>query len=98
MYKDKMSISEVLDRLTAFNPIKICFNNIVLYNDYDSKEEVEPGVFGEIESYKTVVPKRLKTALDNYDVLVKKFEVVIVQHHHSIVYLYGEKIRKGCYG
>jgi hypothetical protein len=92
-----MPILAVLDRIQAFNPIKICFNDFELYNDYDSNKQVEPGIYGEIEPYMIAVPKRLKTALDNYDVLVTKFEVLVVQHHHSLIYMYGEKIKKGYY-
>jgi hypothetical protein len=87
-------ILEVLEDLRSFNPVKICFNGFVLYNDYDSNIEVEPGVFGEIESYLIVVPQRLKTALDNYDVFVTGFDLRTVHNHHSIVYLYGEKVSK----
>ena len=93
----KRPILEVLEDLRVFNPIKICFNDKELYNDWDSTTEIEPGVIGEVEPYLSVVPKRLKTALDKYDVLVTKFEVLIVEFHHSIVYMYGEKIQKGYY-
>jgi hypothetical protein len=94
--QDKMPILDVLKALEGFYPIKICFNDIVLYNDYDSTPEIEPGVFlGEVEPYLIAVPKRLKSALDNYDVFVTRFEVLPIQSHHSLVYLYGQKIRKG---
>jgi hypothetical protein len=91
----KLPILEVLDRLQTFSPIKICFNDFELYNDYDSNKEIEPGVFGEIEYPMIAIPKRLKSALDSYDIYVTRLEIVIVQHHHSIVYMYGEKIKKG---
>ena len=86
---NRQPILEVLDRLSIFSPVKICFNGIELYNDYNSKSEIEP--------YMIAVPKRLKTATDNYDVLVSRFELMIVEHHHSIVYLYGEKVQKDLY-
>ncbi len=97
MYRreDKMPILEVLEQLQAFNPIKICFNGFELYNDYNSNVERLPGVFGEIQPYDVVVPERLKSALENYDVWVTKLEISIVQHHHSLVFMYGEKIKKG---
>ena len=94
---DSRPILEVLDNIGVFSPIKICFNGFELYNDFDSDKEIEPGVFGELEPYMIAVPKRLKTALDNYDILVTKFEVLIVHQHHSLIYLYGEKIKKGYY-
>ena len=73
---------------------KFYFNNFELYND-DPDNETEPGVYGETEPLMLAVPKRLKTVLDKYDVFVTRFEVVITQYHHSIVYMYGEKIIKG---
>ena len=85
-------ILEVLEDLRPFSPIKICFNEFELYNDYDSITEIEPGVFGEREHYMIAVPMRLKTALDKYDVYVSKIEIHIEHHHHSIVYMYGEKV------
>ena len=85
-------ILEVLEDLREFSPIKICFNGFELYNDYDSTTEIEPGVFGEHEPYMIAVPMRLKTALDKYDVYVSRVEIIIEHHHHSIVYLYGEKV------
>ena len=87
-------ILEFLEDLRSFSPVKICFNDFELYNDYDSKIEIEPGVFGEIEPYMIAVPQRLKTTLDNYDVFVTGFDLRVVDHHHSIVYLYGEKVKK----
>ena len=88
-----MPLLEALDRLEMFCPIKIYFNNFELYND-DPDNETEPGVYGETEPLMLVVPKRLKTVLDKYDVFVTRFEVLITQYHHSIVYMYGEKIIK----
>ena len=85
-------ILEVLEDLWAFNPVKICFEGKVLYNDYDSVEEAEPGVYGELFPPMSVVPERLKTALDKYDVYVNSLDIRIVHHHHCIVYMYGKKV------
>ena len=95
--QDARPILEVLEDIQAFNPVKIVFNDFELYNDYDSNVEIEQGVFGEVEPPMIAVPKRLKSALDNYDVWVTKLEILIVHHHHSLIYLYGEKIKKGYY-
>lgn len=90
-------ILEVLDDLRLLAPIKICFNGFELYNDYDSTVESEPGVFGELAPYNVVVPLRLKTALDKYDVWVNKIDIRFEHHHHSIVYLCGEKVLREDY-
>ena len=91
----KRPILEVLDMLSCFNPIKVCFNDVELYNDYNSTVEIEPGIVGEILPYRMAVNERLKTILDEYDVLVTRLELLPVSYHHSLVYLYGEKIKKG---
>ena len=88
---NKRPILEVLDTLSGFCPVKICFNDTVLYNDYDSTEEIEPGVVGELEPYMIAVPMRLKTALDKYNIYVDRIDIRIVHYHHSVIYLYGEK-------
>ena len=93
-YQDKQSIITTLNNIVAFCPVKICFNGKELYNDYDSTVEIEPDVFGEVEPYYTIVPKRLETALEKYEVLVNRIEIIPVDYHHSIVYLQGEKIKK----
>lgn len=90
----KMPILDVLENIKAFSPVKICFNNIVLYNDWDVNDA---NCTGESEPYDIAVPERLKDVLDNYDVWVTKFEVIIVDYHHSLIYMAGEKIRKGYY-
>ena len=96
-YEYKRPILEVLEMLRGFSPIKICFNDNELYNDYDSSIEIEPGITGEIFPYMQAISDRLKDVLDKYDVLVTRLEVIPVSYHHSLVYLYGEKIKKGYY-
>lgn len=96
-YKYKRPILEVLEMLHGFSPIKVCFNDNELYNDYDSNIEIEPGITGEIFPYMQAISGRLKDVLDKYDVLVTRLEIIPVSYHHSLVYLYGEKIKKGYY-
>lgn len=91
---NEMPILEVLDKLDIFAPVKICFNDSVLYNDYDATVEDENGIIGETTPHMLVVPVRLKTALDKYDIYVNQVDIRITQHHHSIVYLYGRKTLK----
>lgn len=91
---NEIPILEVLDKLNIFAPVKICFNDSVLYNDYDATEEDEIGIIGETAPHMLVVPIRLKTVLDKYDIYVNQVDVRITQYHHSIVYLYGRKALK----
>jgi hypothetical protein len=90
-------ILEVLNKLDVFNPVKIMFNGFELYNDYDSNIEVEPEVFGEILPPMLVIPQRLNDTFNNYDIWISSFDLRIVQHHHCIIYLYGEKVEKSYY-
>ena len=73
---DYSPILDVLDKIYHFSPIKICFNDFELYNDYDSKHEIEVDVYGELQPPEKVVPERLKTALDNYDVYVNRLHII----------------------
>jgi hypothetical protein len=34
---------------------------------------------------------------EKYDLWVHQIDIRIVHHHHSIIYLYGEKVEKGYY-
>lgn len=87
---DKMPIIDVLRKIDIFNPVKITFNDFVLYDDYKSEVEIKKGIVGEVEPYMSAVPKRLEAALKNYNIWVTKIEISIVHYHHSIIQLYGE--------
>lgn len=86
MKQSEITLIEAIAMLKAFAPIKITFNNIVLYNDYDSEIEVEPGLFGENKAPLEVIPERLWQAKDY---IVTDITISIVQHHHSVVKLRG---------
>ena len=88
-------ILEVLDNLYHFSPIKVCFNGFELYNDYDSMHDLGAGVYGETQSPEKVIPERLRSVLENHDVYVNRLEIIMVHGHHSLVYMFGEKIKKG---
>ena len=87
-------ILEVLDNLYHFSPIKVCFNGFELYNDFDSRHDTAASVHGETQPPEKVIPERLRSALENYDVYVNRLEIIMVHGHHSLVYMYGEKIKK----
>ncbi len=86
MKQSEITLIETVAMLKAFAPIKIIFNDIVLYNDYDSEIEVEPGLFGENKPLLEVIPERLWQAKDY---IVTDINISIVQHHHCIVKLKG---------
>lgn len=86
MKQSEITLIEAIAMLRAFAPVKILFNDIVLYNDYDSEIEIEPGLWGENKTPLEVLPERLWQAKDY---IVTDINVSIVQHHHSIVRLRG---------
>lgn len=86
MKQSEITLIEALSMLDGFAPIKISLNGIVLYNDYDSEVEVEPGVYGEVTPWQDVVMKRL---WQSKDYIITDISVKIVQHHHSIISMRG---------
>lgn len=84
----EITLHEAIKKLDVFCPIKIIFNGIVLYNDYDEDMiEIEDGVWGENRLPIDVIPSRL-WQFDRY--IVTDINIEIVQHHHSVVRMQGE--------
>jgi hypothetical protein len=84
--QSEITLIEAISMLKAFSPIKIILNGIVLYNDYDSEVEVEPGVYGEVEPWQEVLMDRL---WQSKDYIITDINIKIVQHHHSIISMRG---------
>ena len=84
----EINLREVIEYVDKFSPVKIVFNGITLYNDYDEDlTEIEDGVFGENKPPMDVVPGRL-WQFDNY--VVTSINIEIVQFHHSVITMQGE--------
>lgn len=84
----EINLREAIEKLDTFSPVKIVFNGIVLYNDYDEDIiEIEDGVYGENRLPIDVVPNRL-WQFDNY--VVTSINIEIVEFHHSVVTMQGE--------
>ena len=83
----EITLLEAIRYVDNFCPVKITFNDIVLYNDYDSDLEVEDGVYGEMRHPLDVIPDRL-WKFDRY--IVTSLSIEVVDFHHSIVNLCGE--------
>ena len=82
------TLSEIIPMLNIFAPIKIIYNNEVLYNDYDSDIPIilEDGteVYGEIMPPSEVVPDRIKGREND---IINSIYIKIVQFHHSVITL-----------
>lgn len=95
MKVSEITFMEALDKIEPFNPVKILFNNIELYNDFDSNrisiDENGNEIIGEDEDFLIVVPERLWQC-EHYRITSIKIE--IVEFHHSIVTMEGYFERK----
>lgn len=76
----EITLREAIEYVDKFCPVKIVFNGIILYNDYDE-------VYGEIKPPMDVVADRL-WQFDNY--VITSINIEIVDFHHSIVIMQGE--------
>lgn len=84
----EVTLREAIEKLDVFCPIKIIFNGVVLYNDYDDDMvEIEDGVWGENRLPIDVIPDRI-WQFDRY--VVSSLNIEIVDYHHSIVTMQGE--------
>lgn len=83
----EITLYDTIRYVNNFCPVKIIFNDIVLYNDYDSEVEIEDGLYGEILPPLTVVPDRIQKFDKS---IVTSINIEIVDFHHSIVTMHGE--------
>ena len=84
----EITLREAIEYIDKFCPVKIVFNGIILYNDYDEDlPEIEDGVYGENKPPMDVVANRL-WQFDKY--VVTSINIEIVQFHHSIITMQGE--------
>jgi len=87
MEVSKITLCEAIKKVSNFCPVKIIFNGIILYNDFDSEVEIEDGIYGEVDLPENVIPKRL-WQFDKY--VVTSLNIEIVEYHHSIITIQGE--------
>lgn len=83
----EITIYEAIRYVNNFYPVKIIFNDMVVYNDYDSKVEIEDGLYGEIMPPLAVVPDRIYKFNKS---IVTSINIDIIDFHHSIVTMQGE--------
>jgi hypothetical protein len=77
-----MKLFEIVNLVDAFLPVKIIFNNLVLYNDYDNDEYKSP---------LDIIPERIKDCRNS---IVEFIEIDIVQNHHSIIRMRGQLVEE----
>lgn len=92
METSEITLREAIEKIRGFAPIKISFNDIVLYNDYDSDVVIEvlgdgDKVYGENKPPLDVIPDRL-WQFDSY--VVDSISIDVVDCHHCVVVMYGD--------
>lgn len=88
MTNSEISLREAIKYIDKFCPVKIIFNGIILYNDYDEDAiEIEDGVYGENKPPMDVITDKLQQ-FDNY--IVNSINIEIVEFHHSVITMQGE--------
>lgn len=83
----EITLDDVIKRVDSWCPVKIIFNNMILYNDYDSEVEIANEIYGEVAPPLSVVPDRIKKFEKS---IVTSINIEIVEYHHSIVTIQGE--------
>ena len=87
----EITLDEAISYISRFCPIKIIYNNEVLYNDYDStvivaRDKDFGAIYGEIMPPECVIPDRIQP-INSY--IVTSINIEIVEFHHSIVTMTG---------
>ena len=83
----EITLYDAIEYVDSFCPVKIIFNDMVLYNDYDSEVEIEEGLYGEITTPLDAIPHRIRKFAKS---IVASINIEIVDFHHSIVIMHGE--------
>ena len=91
--QSEITLSDLLNKLDSLGPVKIVYNNKELYNDYNSKTVIKVldngvKIYGELLPYKINIPSKFPELLNKK---VYKIDIEVVEHHHSIVNIIGEK-------
>ena len=77
----EITLREAIEKTDCFCPVKIIFNGVILYNDYDGDDD------GEIDAPLNVIPNRI-WQFDKY--IATSIDIEIVEFHHSIIAMRGE--------
>lgn len=75
--ESELSLISAIERTDKLLPIKIVFNDTVIYDDYERDEELTPLY---------AIPNRIK---EFEDYVVTDIHVRVVQFHHSIIHMTG---------
>lgn len=74
----EITLREAINMTEIFYPVKVVYDDIVLYDDYDSNEQFSPML---------AIPMRMRGLEDR---IVTDIHIEFVDFHHSIITLKGE--------
>ena len=77
--QSEIGFADALEVLERMSPVKVTFNNIILYDDFDSEESSDG-------SLKDLIFKRF-WSYEKY--IVTSINIEVVDFHHTIVSMYG---------
>ena len=77
-----LTLDKAIELVDEFLYVKIIFNDRIIYDDYDKNEYESPYV---------VIPRRIEGFRNS---IVMAIEIDIVQHHHSVIRMYGELVEE----
>lgn len=78
MKRSEITLREAINMTEIFYPVKVVYDDIVLYDDYDSNEQFSPLI---------AIPVRMR-GIEN--LIVADIHIEFVDLHHSIITLKGE--------
>jgi hypothetical protein len=77
-----LTLEEAIRLVDEFLYVKITFNDRVIYDDYDNDEYRSPY---------SVIPERIEHYRNS---IVESVEIYMVEHHHSIIRMYGKLVEE----
>lgn len=95
MFVSEITLEDIIKNIEAFCPVKVSFNGVVIYNDYDSDIVVDEfdgnKVYGELYPLSKVAPSRIE---EFKDYVVTYVNIQITDYHHSIIDIYGKSVNE----
>lgn len=86
-HSSSLTIAESVKLVDEFLPVKITFNDMVLYDDYDVTDDY----IGETLPPLSVIPERIQNYRRS---IVESIQIDIVDFHHSIIRMYGKRVEE----
>ena len=90
MKASDIKLCEIINKFDGFSVVKATFNDIEIYNDYDSTKEIGDGVYGEIYPLSMVALDRIQEF--KYSI-INSINIEIVDFHHVVIEMHGKYVK-----